>query len=265
MAGHAPFLPGVFRVTQCKPYTGIASIYDRIMNHVHYEEWAPYIVSVFRRFDIPVSSILEIACGTGSHTRLFAQRGYRVIGLDRALPMLQVAQEKCRSEKARPHFVNADMTALPLGNGFDAVLCLYDSINYLCEKHLFQQALDEAARVTRPGGLYIFDVCTVRNSELYFSDNESTEIFGGTVCRRTSRYNSIKRIQENSFVIDTEDGACLREHHIQRIYRLSDIRDLIERTPFEVLDVFDDMSFLPGSEMSDRVHFVLKKPGSEAL
>ncbi len=244
---------------RCQPYDGIACIYDRIMNHVHYDEWAPYITSLFRRYKVPVASILEIACGTGSHTRMLVNRGYHVLGIDRSLSMLQAARVKFLADEVKPRFVNADMTAIPLDAAFDAVLCLYDSINYCCENSSFLTALREAARVTRPGGLYVFDVCTVQNSELHFSHRESTETFGDIVCHRTSRFNRSKHLQENTFIID-KDGRNFMEHHVQRIYRIAEIQDMLADTPFEVLDILNDMTFLPGTELSDRVHFVLGKP-----
>ena len=247
-------------VIQVKPYAGLASIYDRVMDHVHYGKWSQYIISLFPRFGIPVSSILETACGTGSHTRCLLREGYRVTGTDLSVEMLHIAGEKIVSEGLIAQLVAADMTALPFGGKFDAVLCLYDSINYLCDEALFRKALNEAARVTRPGGVFIFDVCTMKNSQLFFSNHETTESLDGVTYHRTSRYHSSRRIQENSFVIE-RNSSRITECHIQRIYRLKEINRMLRGTPFEVLAVFDDMSVLPGSEESERVHFVLKRRG----
>jgi len=42
-------------------------------------------------------TILDVGCGTGQATFLFAQRGYRVIGLDISQEMINIAKEKCSS------------------------------------------------------------------------------------------------------------------------------------------------------------------------
>ncbi len=41
--------------------------------------------------------ILDVGCGTGQATLLFAQRGYQVIGLDPGQEMVNIAKEKCSS------------------------------------------------------------------------------------------------------------------------------------------------------------------------
>lgn len=45
----------------------------------------------------PNGRILDVGCGTGQVTLLFAQRGYYVIGLDVGKEMIDVAKEKCSS------------------------------------------------------------------------------------------------------------------------------------------------------------------------
>jgi len=174
--------------------------------------------------------------------------------------MLAIARKKLSEAGLNTHLVAADMTALPFGTTFDAVLCLYDSINYLREPAQFLAALTEAARVTRPGGLYIFDVCTVRNSQMFFSHHEMTESVGKATYHRTSRFESAGQLQENAFVIEI-DGKRFVERHLQRIYRLTEIRSMVDQTPFDLLGVFDDCTDRPGTEQSERVHFVLQRRG----
>jgi len=69
-------------VQHCQPYSGLAAIYDRVMDHVHYKAWEQYIVSRFMRYHASVTSILEIACGTGSFSQYLLSDNYRVPGVD---------------------------------------------------------------------------------------------------------------------------------------------------------------------------------------
>lgn len=45
----------------------------------------------------PIGKILDVGCGTGQATLLFAQGGYRIIGLDVGQEMVDIAKEKCSS------------------------------------------------------------------------------------------------------------------------------------------------------------------------
>jgi SAM-dependent methyltransferase len=241
------------------PYTAIAGIYDRIMNHVDYVSWMEYIDSVFSRFHSGVRTVLETASGTGSLAVLLRGRGYEVTCMDVSPEMICIASHKFRESGLSIRTVAGDMSALPFRTRFDAVICLYDSINYLVKPADFRKAVTETASVIESGGLFIFDVCTVRNSELFFRDNSMVDVIDMVEYERICRYDPVERIQENRFIVTRQDGSQLSEIHRQRIYTLEEIGEMIRHAPFEQVGRFDDMSFRSGTENSERVHFVLRR------
>ena len=58
-------------------YEHLARWYDRFTADVDYERWADYAQKHFARCGAPVVTVLELACGTGSLTRILARRGMR--------------------------------------------------------------------------------------------------------------------------------------------------------------------------------------------
>jgi len=96
------------------------------------------------------SSVLEIGAGTGQVSRSLAREGYRVVSTDVSPLFLAVAGQPAEIVSARPPAVLAsDVTALPFGNGtFDAVVA-GELVEHLSDA---AAALDEMARVVRPGG-----------------------------------------------------------------------------------------------------------------
>ena len=247
------------RHSQCRPYSAIAGVYDRIMDHVNYSSWAEYIAALFCRFHPGVRSVLELSCGTGSLALLLSSRGYELTCMDISPEMLRKAAEKFGSAGIPMHFVAGSMTALPFEALFDAVICIYDSINYLIEPADFKRAVREAASVTRGGGLFVFDVCTVKNSEMFFSEGTMFEVCGDLTYERICRYHSRTHIQENRFVISSHGRILGTECHRQRIYNLDEIGGMFRDSQFREIGRFDDMSFNPGTENSERVHFVFRK------
>jgi len=248
-----------FTQYRVNPYAGLALVYDHLMDHVDYAAWADYIVSVFDRYNPDCRDVLETACGTGSLSIELHRRGYRQTCMDISFSMLRRAAEKFGAEGMMPGVAVADMTTLPTVHAFDAVLCLYDSINYLRKPKDLRRAANQAASVLKSGGLFIFDICTVKNSELFFSQHTHVENIDDITCERTCRYNPLKRIQENHFVISFPGEKPVHESHFQKIYLLKEIDTVLKRTPFTVLGRFEDMSFMPGSEESERIHYVLQK------
>lgn len=241
-----------------KPYAELAKIYDRVMEHVKYEEWAKYISSVFGRFGIKVNTVLDIACGTGSLSIFLYRFGYEITGMDLSPSMLKSAADKFKKNNIPIKLFAADILSIPVKVQFDSVLCLYDSINYLIDPVDFRKAVEKVSTVTRTGGLFIFDVCTIKNSRSFFYNNSMCEDFGDIKYERQCRFYNAENIQENSFIIKY-NGMQYEEKHLQRIYHIDEINEMISGLPFKKLGIFNDLTFYPGTENSDRITFVLKK------
>ena len=77
-------------------YDVLAGCYDQLTYDVDYAAWADYIQLHFARRGLPGTTVLDLACGTGSLTRELALRGYEMIGVDQSPDMLAEAAEKNR-------------------------------------------------------------------------------------------------------------------------------------------------------------------------
>lgn len=121
----------------------------------------------------PGSDVLDVATGTGDLAFELAQRVQptgQVVGLDFAQPMLEQANRKAQTRDLPVRFVTGDALDLPFEpNSFDAVTCAFGLRN-MDDR---QRALDEMARVTRPGGrVVILELTPPRNglTRLYMDD-----------------------------------------------------------------------------------------------
>jgi ubiquinone/menaquinone biosynthesis C-methylase UbiE len=88
--------------------------------------------------------LLDIACGAGYAANLAADRGARVCGLDASEDLIRIA----RARTPDGDFRVGDMFALPFADHSFDVATSFNGIWKGCE-----QALTEARRVVRPGGL----------------------------------------------------------------------------------------------------------------
>ena len=50
-------------------YTGFASVYDRFMNEIPYEDWVIYLTELLKEYGISNGLICELGCGTGNITK----------------------------------------------------------------------------------------------------------------------------------------------------------------------------------------------------
>ena len=243
------------------PYSELAQIYDHVMRHVDYIRWADYIQSVFTRFEATPKDVLELACGTGAMACILDDRGFRMTGIDRSDNMIAVAKRKSVDTRRDIRFQVGDMVRMPVSGSFDAVLCLYDSINYVMDEADIAAMLKGLRCVLNADGLFVFDVCTEINSRRYFHNQVDLESKGDFSYVRRCEYVPETRIQVNEFQFTfNREGKrySTRERHEQRIYPVARLEEICQESGYRVLGAFDGFSFGEASEKSNRVHFVVR-------
>jgi SAM-dependent methyltransferase len=113
-------------------------------------ELAPAARAVVERAGVvPGAGVVDVACGTGNAALLAARRGARVVGVDGARRLLEVARERARADGVVLDLREGDVHALPVNDAAaDVVLSVFGVIFAQDPA----QALREIARILRPGG-----------------------------------------------------------------------------------------------------------------
>ena len=140
-------------------YSHLAGWYDALTGDVPYDEFADYYEKIFRACGESVSTILDVACGTGTLTCLLALRGYETIAVDASEEMLAVAAEKAGDLNGctPPLLLCQKMTGLDLYGTVDAAVCSLDGMNYLPD-HELPEVFRRLGLFIASGGILIFDV-----------------------------------------------------------------------------------------------------------
>lgn len=135
-----------------------ADCYDLIYRDKDYAGECDVLEQAFARFAVArPGSVLDVGCGTGGHALLLASRGYQVTGVDASESMLALARRKAASAGARVQFHCASVESLALSERFDAVISLFNVINYLATPEALLAGLAGLRRHISPGGLFLFD------------------------------------------------------------------------------------------------------------
>jgi ubiquinone/menaquinone biosynthesis C-methylase UbiE len=235
-------------------YSRIAGVYDRMMEHVDYAAWAAYIHKFVQRWVPGAAEILELACGTGSLAVALTAKGYRMRCYDRSAAMIELARQKAERAGRRIEFGVEDLRELSVDRVYDAVLCLYDSVNYLTEWTEVESFVRSVKKIVHPGGVFIFDVCTEKNSLDNFDLRYENDLEARYT--RMSRYLPDERLQINEVRIHC-NGQTFTEIHRQRIYSLDRIASLLSHVGWIELGRFANLTDKPGTEDDERVHFVV--------
>lgn len=133
-----------------------AKFYDAFYREKDYAGEVDYLERLFKQYaDKTVKTVLDLGCGSGGHSILLAERGYKAVGIDQSAEMLTVARQK--SSGGNPEFIQSSLTEVALGRQFDAVISMFAVMSYLTENRDLLTAFRKIREHTRPGGLFFFD------------------------------------------------------------------------------------------------------------
>ena len=100
--------------------------------------------------------LLDLGCGVGRHSLLFAQRGWKVTGVDLAEPSLEYARQEAADAGLDAAFVCRDLASGPLPHGQDLILLAYGTIGTLSPGRA-RKLVASCRRALAPGGLLVLD------------------------------------------------------------------------------------------------------------
>lgn len=100
------------------------------------------------------AEILDICCGTGNNAAMMNSRGYKVTGADGSKAMLAYAAKNAPNVE----FIASDARDLDLGRQFDAVTCLFDSINHITNPDDLIKVFSRTYAHLKDNGVFVFDV-----------------------------------------------------------------------------------------------------------
>ncbi len=245
-------------------YTSLAGVYDRLNKSFDYEALVDYIEKCFGKYlrEKP-ELVLDLGCGTGTVTLKLADRGYDMTGLDISPEMLSMAYTAAANAgKFGILFLEGDMTDFELYGTVGAVVCCLDGINHLTSEEDVRKCFGLVHNYLDPDGLFVFDVNTPYKFKHVYGDNDYALEEDGAVCVWRNRLHDDGR--QCDFHLTTfereRDGRYRRRDSVQSemCYGRDELTEMLEKAGFEVLGVFEAMSFDEPSESTERWHIVAR-------
>ena len=231
------------------------------MSAVPYRGWVDYLEQLFRQFGASPHSVLDLATGTGQVALILARRGYQVTGVDISEAMLEVAREKSRKAGLEIAWLRQDAAALDLpARSFDAVVCLYDSLNYLTEPQQLAACFSGVRRCLRPQGIFIFDLNTrarTRGRTLHPVRHLAPQLR----YRWKSKYNRKTGLARVDMQFWVPGGERFDETHYQRAYPMDEVLAMLEGARFSIRGAYEAYTLLPPGPLSSRIFYVARRSG----
>ena len=126
--------------------------YEWMDDEQAYLDWIDFYK---RHVSQPVSSLLELACGTGNISKYLAEGIPKYMATDIDIHMLEQAKVKLPNHVC---FMQMDMQNITIVETFDCVLCAADSMNFNQSVQELIKTADGVWEHLSHNGMFVFDV-----------------------------------------------------------------------------------------------------------
>ncbi len=199
----------------------------------------------------PGARLLDLGCGGGDQAKLFARKGYAVVGIDLAPALIEFANRQFAKENLRGTFIVGDMRAIDYAAEFDACLILSGTFGFFGDVG-DQKLLCVIARALKPRGkVFIMFVPPSRAGQRAktWSETENgwqlTETWFDV---ETSSYRSRPLvIRKDGVVVRPKPESGYHADEAIRCYSIPELQTMIAQAGLNYLASYssDDLSLPP--------------------
>jgi len=194
------------------------------------------------------AKVLDVACGNGRHSLIFASKGYDVLGIDLSEYLIKEAEKKLSSEykrhKDRLRFEIRDMRNIGRKNEFDLAVNLFSSFGYFEKDSENFKVFKSISAGLKKGGYFFFDFL---NAGLL---KESIVPFDISV-RNHNAVVQVREIKNNAvyktiFIIrnrkSSKNPEIAKFREMIKLYTFAVLRKEIKKAGLKVIKTFGDYS-----------------------
>jgi SAM-dependent methyltransferase len=229
--------------------------YPILYNHRDVDEAKDFVKNLIHYLQPPVGSTMaDIACGEGRHSRQLAAYGFEVIGTDLAAESIQIAK---KYETDKLQFFVHDMRSPLYMNYFDFAFNFFTSFGYFEKYHDHELAAKAFASCLKQGGTLIIDYLNKENALKKLVANETVErdFFTFYISRKLEQGHFIKNIQ-----FEDENGRERHFHESVAAFTVQDFKTLFHKAGLKLVTCFGDYDLSDyNEEFSPRMIMFFKK------
>jgi SAM-dependent methyltransferase len=228
-----------------KAFETTAQYYDILYADKDYAKEADFIENCINRY-FPARTILELGCGTGSYTKIFSEKGYKVIGIDISAKMLEIARKKSKSK-----FLNLDMRNFFITERFDCCLALFAVLGYVTSNSDVEKVFKNVRSHLVLNGLFIFDIwnglAVMRNlPEIRVKNVENASLKISRTAQPTLKPIDHTCEVEYQIIIEEKNPytrKTVNEKHLVRFFFPKELEYYLSKAGFELLRFCPFMNF----------------------
>jgi len=192
--------------------------------------------------------VLDMGCGSGRHSVLFADHAFHVIGIDTSEILINEAK-KLENSKRDLKFYCQDMRNLRGFDKFDLIVNMFTSFGYFESDQENQSVINAVAYALESNGVFFLDFLSPKHVISNLTPSENLVVNGEKV--------SITRSIDENIVTKIIDfpGRSYTEH--VKLYDRNTIEKMLQSAGLIVLKAWSDYNGTPWSEYGSRQLFLI--------
>ena len=141
--------------------------------------------------------VLDMGCGLGRHSLLFAKNGFKVTALDISDDALTFLEKESEAQNLPVCCINANMERMPFPNqSFDCIFALHSAGH--ADTEGMHRIMNEITRVLKPGGAVFITLCS--KEAWTYSESGLPKVDANTVIKTDGPEQGVPH-----FFVDKED------------------------------------------------------------
>jgi SAM-dependent methyltransferase len=178
------------------------------------------------------AKVLDLFCGTGRHSLELAKRGYSVTGIELNHDYLELGKKGGKAIENTPNFIQGDVRCVNYGEGYDAVIIMYQSFGYFSDSE-DKLVLSKVYDVLNIGGKFLIEILN-RNWILNnFVEIQETEVEGILIVEKRKFDELTNR---NNFIIQRhEKDGIITKQGSWRLYTANEMIKILGSLGFQYL------------------------------
>ncbi len=186
----------------------------------------------------PGAKVLDLACGAGRHSILFAKKGYDVTSVDLSENLLNVARKSAEELMLNINIIKSDLRLLNLADRFQLIINLFTSFGYFEQDFenekiikIVEQQLNENAYFV----LDFFNVVHLKKNLIPISYDKVEE----AIIRQERTFDQDRIVKKISVIKKNSERSYFES---VRAYSKSELSRMILKNGLKIIKIFGDYS-----------------------
>ena len=219
--------------------------YLKVYSHRNESEAERLVQLIVENVSLPInSSIIDMACGSGRHSIVFARKGYDVTAVDLSERLVTEAKMIAEKSKVNIDFVLSDILEFKSDKKFDLALNLFTSFGYFESDDENFRLLLKAYELLNTDGYFVIDYFNIN----YLLKNLVPTSILSENWLRIIQNRSIQGNRVRKDISIENNKSVERYYESVRLYNYSDMINFINKAGFCKIKEYGDYN---GSNFND--------------